>query len=114
MWRGDVRGARVRVRVCVLCVRGAPVLHVRACACRQCGWFAHATVARARGARLAAMLAEELIYVVVGDGVTTNTGWVLLQAWLSVRCAGARSVIRHGGGCAASIAKLVCVSGTSL
>ena len=114
MWRGDVRGARVRVRVCVLCACGAPVLHVRACACRQCGWFAHATVARARGARLAAMLAEELIYVVVGDGVTTNTGWVLLQAWLSVRCAGARSVIRHGGGCAASIAKLVCVSGTSL
>ena len=66
-------------------------------------------MARGCGACLAAMLAEELIYVMVGDGVTTSTGWVLLRAWLSVRCAGARSFIRHGGVRAASIVKLVCV-----
>ena len=108
-WRGDVRGAGVGVRVCVLCWRGAPVLRVCVCVCRHCSWIAHATMARGCGACLAAMLAEELIYVMVGDGVTTSTGWVLLRAWLSVRCAGARSFVRHGGVCVASVVKLVCV-----
>ena len=52
--------------------------------------------------RSAATLAEESILVTVGGRVTASTGWVLLRVRSSVRCAGARPGLRHGGSFAAT------------